>query len=73
MAAATAATAAATGAATAAGATGAATEAATEADLLGTTLLMTHIPFGKNSNTTIPIPNTPALHNNTTPYSRCIR
>ena len=60
-------------AATEAGATGAATEAATEADQMGTTLLMTHILSSLDNNMTIPIPNTPALHNNSSPYSRCIR
>ena len=60
-------------AATAGAATGAATEAATEADQMGTTLLMTHILSSLDNNMTIPIPNTPALHNNSSPYSRCIR
>ena len=60
-------------AATEAGATGAATEAATEADQMGTTLLTTHILSSLDNNMTIPIPNTPALHNNSSPYSRCIR
>ena len=71
---------AATAAATAAGAagaateaTGAATEATAAAEHMGTTLLSSHIPFGKNSNTTIPILNIPALHNNTTLYSLYIQ
>jgi len=39
--------------------------AVTAAEHVGTTLLSSHMPFGKNSNTTIPILNIPALHNNT--------
>ncbi len=35
------------------------------AEHMGTTLLSSHIPFDKNSNTTIPILNIPAFHNNT--------
>ena len=60
-------------AATEAGATGAATEAATEADQMGTTLLITKMLSSLDNNMKIPIPNTPALHNNSSPYSRCIR
>jgi len=47
--------------------------AATAAEHVGTTLLSSHMPLGKNSNTTIPILNIPALHNNTTMYSLYIQ
>ena len=48
-------------------------EAATETDHMGTTLLMTQILSSLDNNMTITIPNTPALHNNSSPYSRCIQ
>ncbi len=51
----------------------AAARVAAEADHMGTTLLMTHIPSAMDNNMTIPIPNNPALHNNSSPYSRCIQ
>ena len=47
--------------------------AATAPEHVGTTLLSSHIPLGKNSNTTIPILNIPALHNNTTMCSLYIQ
>ena len=40
---------------------------------MGTTLLITQILSSWDNNMKIPIPNTPALHNNSSPYSRCIR
>jgi hypothetical protein len=54
-------------------ATAAAAAMAAMAEHMGTTLLMTQILYPSDNNTTIPIPNTPALHNNSSPYSRCIR
>jgi hypothetical protein len=52
-------------AATAAEAMAAIAATAAEVEHMGTTLLSSHIPFDKDSNTTIPILNIPALHNNT--------